>query len=101
MTEEKIDKLIELLSQRRDLQREIDALTLVFQTNSELLRYKITDNKSKQKLKYYRYIIAIASTQTAINNEMSNKRINIIVWDYSRFYLANQQQCQDYFSQFY
>lgn len=56
MTEEKIDKLIELLSQRRDLQREIDALTLVFQKNSKLLRYKITDNKSDENCPFIHII---------------------------------------------
>ena len=48
MTEEKIEKLIDLLNQRRDLQREIDALAFVFQKDSKELRYKITDNKRNE-----------------------------------------------------
>lgn len=48
MTEEKIEKLIDLLNQRRDLQREVDALAYVFQKDSKELRYKITDNKSNE-----------------------------------------------------
>lgn len=49
MTEEKIDKLIDLLNQRRDLQREVDALSAVFQTDKKEMRYKIMDSRNREE----------------------------------------------------
>ena len=69
MTEEKIEKMIDLLGQRTYLQREVDALALVFQYDSEELRYKILNHNSNENCPY----IHIVKDQYGYINEALHK----------------------------